>query len=519
MIARGAGRLIGIASLSSFVGLQEVSAYTASKSAVAGLTRALAVEWAPLRRHRQRHRAGRVQDGSQRHAPRGAARAGVPAAHADEAVRPPGGARRRRGLPGLRRVDASSPASSWSWTAGSSRAESTSEPGHRHQRRATTSRRRSRRSTPGQVIGADRSPSANRFRAATRCRCGRFRSGASVIKYGNPSAWPRPTIPAGRARAHAQRARARADGATCRAPNPRSTSRGSPSRPTIGGTRERRAAPGIPGLPPAGRARRRAQPSPRRPDGDLLRRSSPSASPRRSRRSAPRCRTRPGAASSGPTCTRRTRRWRRIAAIRTSARSWSSRSAASRSWRSTWPTPRAAPGKPAHIVAIQSEGGTVRATARANRDRAGARRRARAHAARDVRRLRADPVREVRRIRLHVGARVESGARARRGSARRSRRRRGARRDRGDHGGRAPARRARAQPRHGEAPDPRHQPRRNRRDGARPRHPRHAAVAGQHPRRPDDDRGEVARRDAQGRGADAPRGRGRPTRRRSPARG
>jgi len=43
MIERGSGRLIGIASLSSFVGLQEVSAYTASKSAVAGLTRALAV--------------------------------------------------------------------------------------------------------------------------------------------------------------------------------------------------------------------------------------------------------------------------------------------------------------------------------------------------------------------------------------------------------------------------------------------------------------------------------------------
>jgi NAD(P)-dependent dehydrogenase (short-subunit alcohol dehydrogenase family) len=47
MIERKSGRLIGIASLSSFVGLQEVSAYTASKSAVAGLTRALAVEWAP----------------------------------------------------------------------------------------------------------------------------------------------------------------------------------------------------------------------------------------------------------------------------------------------------------------------------------------------------------------------------------------------------------------------------------------------------------------------------------------
>ncbi len=48
MIARGSGRLIGIASLSSFVGLHQVAAYTASKSGVAGLTRALAVEWAPL---------------------------------------------------------------------------------------------------------------------------------------------------------------------------------------------------------------------------------------------------------------------------------------------------------------------------------------------------------------------------------------------------------------------------------------------------------------------------------------
>ena len=47
MIKRRAGRLISIASLSSFIGLHEVSAYTASKSAVAGLTRALAIEWAP----------------------------------------------------------------------------------------------------------------------------------------------------------------------------------------------------------------------------------------------------------------------------------------------------------------------------------------------------------------------------------------------------------------------------------------------------------------------------------------
>jgi len=47
MIARRNGRLIGIASLASFVGLMEVAAYTASKAGVAGLTRALAVEWAP----------------------------------------------------------------------------------------------------------------------------------------------------------------------------------------------------------------------------------------------------------------------------------------------------------------------------------------------------------------------------------------------------------------------------------------------------------------------------------------
>ena len=47
MLERRDGRIITIASLSSFVGFFEVAAYTASKSAVAGLTRALAVEWAP----------------------------------------------------------------------------------------------------------------------------------------------------------------------------------------------------------------------------------------------------------------------------------------------------------------------------------------------------------------------------------------------------------------------------------------------------------------------------------------
>jgi NAD(P)-dependent dehydrogenase (short-subunit alcohol dehydrogenase family) len=47
MLAAGYGRIINIGSLASFVGLLEVAAYTASKSAVAGLTRALAVEWGP----------------------------------------------------------------------------------------------------------------------------------------------------------------------------------------------------------------------------------------------------------------------------------------------------------------------------------------------------------------------------------------------------------------------------------------------------------------------------------------
>jgi NAD(P)-dependent dehydrogenase (short-subunit alcohol dehydrogenase family) len=47
MVRRGSGRIVNVASLSSFVGFHEVAAYTASKSGVAGLTRALAVEWAP----------------------------------------------------------------------------------------------------------------------------------------------------------------------------------------------------------------------------------------------------------------------------------------------------------------------------------------------------------------------------------------------------------------------------------------------------------------------------------------
>jgi NAD(P)-dependent dehydrogenase (short-subunit alcohol dehydrogenase family) len=46
MIANGYGRIINIASLSTFVSLYEVAAYAASKSAVASLTKSLAIEWA-----------------------------------------------------------------------------------------------------------------------------------------------------------------------------------------------------------------------------------------------------------------------------------------------------------------------------------------------------------------------------------------------------------------------------------------------------------------------------------------
>ena len=45
MRARGYGRIINIASLSSFVAFHEVAAYGVSKAAVAALTKSLAVEW------------------------------------------------------------------------------------------------------------------------------------------------------------------------------------------------------------------------------------------------------------------------------------------------------------------------------------------------------------------------------------------------------------------------------------------------------------------------------------------
>ena len=49
MIQRQYGRIINIASLTSYLGLYEVAAYGASKAAVASLTKSMAVEWARYR--------------------------------------------------------------------------------------------------------------------------------------------------------------------------------------------------------------------------------------------------------------------------------------------------------------------------------------------------------------------------------------------------------------------------------------------------------------------------------------
>jgi NAD(P)-dependent dehydrogenase (short-subunit alcohol dehydrogenase family) len=46
MIARGDGRIVNIASLSSFVALREVTAYAVSKAGLVALTKQLAIEWA-----------------------------------------------------------------------------------------------------------------------------------------------------------------------------------------------------------------------------------------------------------------------------------------------------------------------------------------------------------------------------------------------------------------------------------------------------------------------------------------
>ncbi len=45
MLERGYGRIVNIASLTSFAALTEVAAYSASKAAIVSLTRSLAIEW------------------------------------------------------------------------------------------------------------------------------------------------------------------------------------------------------------------------------------------------------------------------------------------------------------------------------------------------------------------------------------------------------------------------------------------------------------------------------------------
>lgn len=47
MLSSGYGRIVNVASLSSFVAFHEVAAYGASKAGVVALTRSLAVEWGP----------------------------------------------------------------------------------------------------------------------------------------------------------------------------------------------------------------------------------------------------------------------------------------------------------------------------------------------------------------------------------------------------------------------------------------------------------------------------------------
>jgi NAD(P)-dependent dehydrogenase (short-subunit alcohol dehydrogenase family) len=47
MLAKGYGRIVNTASIASFVALQEVTAYCASKAGVAAITKSLAIEWGP----------------------------------------------------------------------------------------------------------------------------------------------------------------------------------------------------------------------------------------------------------------------------------------------------------------------------------------------------------------------------------------------------------------------------------------------------------------------------------------
>ena len=105
MAARGFGRIVNIASLQSFRAFSERAPYGAAKGGVVQLTRAIAEEWSPARRHLQRDRAGLLPD----RADRGRVRRPGAGGHERRADRdrPQRGARRpvrRRRLPGVRRL-------------------------------------------------------------------------------------------------------------------------------------------------------------------------------------------------------------------------------------------------------------------------------------------------------------------------------------------------------------------------------------------------------------------------------
>ena len=87
MLERGSGRIINIASLSTYVAFHEVAPYGASKAAVGALTRSLAVEWAGRGGDGKCDRAGDLSYGFECGDPGLAAGAGAACADANGAVR------------------------------------------------------------------------------------------------------------------------------------------------------------------------------------------------------------------------------------------------------------------------------------------------------------------------------------------------------------------------------------------------------------------------------------------------
>ncbi len=241
----------------------------------------------------------------------------------------------------------------------------------RHRARAARARPRARRS--GASITVARGDSARpQGRDRRDCRR-RARSSSTAAR----SDWPRRhrrrarTCTRTTSRAPRPRRSGRAD-AGCRAATRRAARRSNgldrtPMRNRGAGVTSSR----LRGLPPRRRPRRRAQPPARRADGDLRRRWSPSAiaaavAPVGDRAAASR-RLRPARAR---TCASRTTRWRRIArhpnvgAVLVVALGCEQVIA-----QHLAEAARQA-GKPAEIIAIQSEGGTVRTTETGDRDRA-----------------------------------------------------------------------------------------------------------------------------------------------------